>query len=79
MIAVALVSSSQELILHTLSENGTTEIQQLDRYIKEDVEHYGVKLSLLTKKMQTAYLESVEVQAVENEGLFDGNGEVFAK
>ena len=74
-----LSRSLQEIILHTLFENGTTEIKQLDRYIKDDVEQYGSKLSDLSKKMQQAYLESAEVPVVEDESIFNGDGEVFAK
>jgi transcriptional activator SPT7 len=49
----------QEIILHTLFEHGTTKVQDLERYITDDVEKYGNKLSELERKLQAAYQEQV--------------------
>lgn len=49
----------QEIILHALFESGTTEVQDLERYIKDDVERYGGRLSELDRKLDTAYQEQV--------------------
>lgn len=49
----------QEIILHTLFESGTTKIQDLERYIKDDVVRYGSRLGDLEKKLVGAYREAV--------------------
>lgn len=49
----------QEIILHTLFESGTTKIQNLERYIKDDVVRYGSRLGDLEKKLVGAYREAV--------------------
>lgn len=58
----------QEIILHTLFESGTTRIQDLERYIKDDVVRYGSRLGDLEKKLVGAYREAVSsyVQPVTN-------------
>ena len=50
---------SQEIILHTLFESGTTRIGELERYIRDDVVRYGTRLTDLEKKLATAYGEAV--------------------
>jgi transcriptional activator SPT7 len=49
----------QEIILHTLFEGGTTKIQDLERYIKDDVVRYGGRLGDLEKKLVGAYRDIV--------------------
>jgi transcriptional activator SPT7 len=72
--------TAEEIILHTLFENGTTELSQLDSYIRDDVEAYGAKLSDLSTRMQKAFMESVELpRVVEDESVFRGEKQVFAK
>lgn len=51
----------QEIILHTLFEGGTTKIQDLERYIKDDVVRYGGRLGDLEKKLVGAYRDVVSV------------------
>lgn len=51
--------SSQEIILHTLFESGTSKIQDIERYISDDVERYGARLTDLEKKLASAYRETV--------------------
>ncbi|KAG8912758.1 Transcriptional activator spt7, partial [Tulasnella sp. 408] len=55
----------EEIILHTLFENGTMEVQELERYIKEDVERYGNKITELEKKLSQAYRE-VEIGPIDD-------------
>jgi transcriptional activator SPT7 len=52
-------SSLQEIILHTLFESGASKIQDIERYISDDVERYGARLTDLEKKLVSAYRESV--------------------
>jgi hypothetical protein len=51
----------QEIILHTLFESGTTKIQDLERYIKDDVVRYGSRLGDLEKKLVGAYRDAVSL------------------
>jgi len=50
--------SSQEIILHTLFESGS-KVQDLEKYIKDDVIRYGHRLTELEKKLEGAYREAV--------------------
>ena len=40
-------------------ESGTSKIQELERYISDDVERYGGRLVDLEKKLVSAYRETV--------------------
>jgi len=42
-----------------LFESGTSKIQDLERYISDDVERYGSRLLELEKKLVNAYRETV--------------------
>jgi transcriptional activator SPT7 len=64
----------EEIILHTLFESGTTKIQDLERYIKDDVVRYGSRLGDLEKKLVGAYREATAVEALDDDALF-GNEE----
>ncbi|KAG6824189.1 hypothetical protein H0H92_007740, partial [Tricholoma furcatifolium] len=48
----------EEIILHTLFESGTSKIQDLERYIYDDIERYGVRLTGLEEKLVNAYRET---------------------
>ena len=50
---------AQEIILHTLFESGITRVDDLERYIQDDVVRYGGRLSELGKKLDNAYQEIV--------------------
>ncbi|KAG5635234.1 hypothetical protein H0H81_011966 [Sphagnurus paluster] len=65
----------EEIILHTLFESGTSKIQDLERYISDDVERYGARLLDLEKKLVTAYRESSSTEVLEDEGLFEEEDE----
>ncbi|KAJ3993971.1 SAGA complex protein, partial [Lentinula boryana] len=67
----ARTMSSEEIILHTLFESGISEIQDLDRYVADDIERYGSRLADLEKKLVGAYREVTSVETLEDEGLFD--------
>jgi transcriptional activator SPT7 len=54
-------SGSQEIILHTLFESGTSKVQDLERYITDDVLRYGSRLGDLEKKLIGAYREAVRL------------------
>ncbi|KAF9465226.1 hypothetical protein BDZ94DRAFT_1254846 [Collybia nuda] len=65
----------EEIILHTLFESGTSKIQDIERYISDDVERYGARLTELEKKLVSAYRESTAVEVLEDGGLFDSEDE----
>ena len=53
--------ADQEIILHTLFESGITRVEDLERYIQDDVVRYGSRLSELGKKLDNAYQEIVRL------------------
>ncbi|KAF8532180.1 hypothetical protein JB92DRAFT_3104283 [Gautieria morchelliformis] len=65
----------EEIILHTLFEGGTTKIQDLERYIKDDVVRYGSRLGDLEKKLVGAYRDITTVEAPNDEGMFEDGDE----
>ncbi|THU83478.1 hypothetical protein K435DRAFT_831483 [Dendrothele bispora CBS 962.96] len=67
--------TAEEIILHTLFESGTSRIQDLERYISDDVERYGSRLGDLEKKIIGAYREATAVETLEDEGLFEEEDE----
>ncbi|KAG8684313.1 Transcriptional activator spt7 [Ceratobasidium sp. 395] len=70
--------SNEQIILHCLSEHGISEVQDLERYVKDDVERYGSRLQDLERKLTQAYIEQTEAAAIEEDGLFDEENEEFA-
>ncbi|KLO15147.1 hypothetical protein SCHPADRAFT_939009 [Schizopora paradoxa] len=73
--------SSEEIILHTLFESGIPQVQDLDRYITDDVVRYGTRLSELEKKLVSAYREVTTVEALDDDAFFaedeDEEGELL--
>jgi hypothetical protein len=49
----------QEIVLHTLHENGQIETQDLEAHIKDDIEREGGKIAEMTRKVRQAYKEVV--------------------
>ncbi|TPX67737.1 hypothetical protein SpCBS45565_g03643 [Spizellomyces sp. 'palustris'] len=52
--------SPEDLLLHALQENGVENVNQLDTYIRHDIERYGDKLYDLRRKMSYAYKDMVK-------------------
>lgn len=52
--------------MHTLFESGTSKVQDLERYIKDDVIRYGSRLADLEKKLVGAYREAVSIFTMNN-------------
>lgn len=74
--------SAEEMVLHTLYQNGTRDVNQLEQYARDDVERHGVKIAELAKKMQAAYTDTVsyvttpqlcQQQSLTNSNLFPGS------
>ncbi|KAJ7262324.1 hypothetical protein B0H12DRAFT_1321935 [Mycena haematopus] len=65
----------EEIILHTLFESGIARVQDLERYISDDVERYGTRLNDLEKKLVGAYREVTAVDVLDDEGLFEDEEE----
>ncbi|KAJ6472676.1 hypothetical protein C8R47DRAFT_1145847 [Mycena vitilis] len=55
----SLTMTPEEIILHTLFESGIPRVQDLGRYISDDVERCGAHLGDLEKKLVGAYREVV--------------------
>lgn len=68
-----LIIRRQEIVLHALFENGTLEVQEMERYIKDDVERYGNKISELERKLAQTYNDQVEPLTIEDDTLFEGD------
>ena len=56
--------------MHTLFESGITKIQDLERYIKDDVIRHGSRLADLEKKLVNAYREATSVDILDDDALF---------
>lgn len=59
----------QEIILHTLFESGISRVQDVERYISDDVERHGTRLGDLEKKLVGAYREVVRLSLFVNSFL----------
>lgn len=53
--------SSEEMILHSLFENGLVRPQHLEAHIKDEIERESVKVSEVKRKIAQAYKEVVGV------------------
>ncbi|CAE6388165.1 unnamed protein product [Rhizoctonia solani] len=67
--------SNEQIVLHALAEHGISEVQELERYIKDDVERYGTRLQDLERKLTNAYDEQTQAGAMEDDELFDEENE----
>ncbi|KIY67539.1 hypothetical protein CYLTODRAFT_490531 [Cylindrobasidium torrendii FP15055 ss-10] len=68
--------SPEEIILHTLFESGVTRIQDLERYVRDDVERYGVRLGELENKIVGAYREAASGGVtMDDEAMFEDDDE----
>ncbi|KAF4563057.1 Transcriptional activator spt7 [Pleurotus pulmonarius] len=65
----------EEIILHTLFESGTSQVQDLERYISDDIERYGARITDLEKKLDGAFREVTAADQQEDEGLFEEDEE----
>ncbi|KAF7783329.1 hypothetical protein Agabi119p4_2705 [Agaricus bisporus var. burnettii] len=65
----------EEIVLHTLFESGTSKVQDLERYIRDDVERYSSRLNELEKKIVGAYRDTTAGETLEDEGLFEDEEE----
>ncbi|KAG6888372.1 hypothetical protein C0995_008808 [Termitomyces sp. Mi166 len=71
----AATMTPEEIILHTLFESGISKIQELERYVSDDVERYGARLAGLEEKLVAAYRETTAGEVLEDEGLFEEEDE----
>ncbi|CAE6473133.1 unnamed protein product [Rhizoctonia solani] len=67
--------SNEQIILHALAEHGISEVQEMERYVKDDVERYGTRLQDLERKLTNAYDEQTQAGAMEDDELFDEENE----
>lgn len=55
--------SVEELILHTLRENGGASVASLETYVVDEVERYGGRLEDMLRRNRAAYRERLNVSA----------------
>ncbi|KAF8627032.1 hypothetical protein AX15_004566 [Amanita polypyramis BW_CC] len=67
----AQTMTAEEIILHTLFESGASKVQDLERYITDDIKRHGTRLNDLERKLVNAYRDSTSHEVVEDEGLFE--------
>ncbi|KAL0955565.1 hypothetical protein HGRIS_001806 [Hohenbuehelia grisea] len=67
--------SPEEITLHALFESGVSEVQDLERYISDDVERYGTRLGDLEKKLVNAYREATAGEVLDEDGFFEEDEE----
>lgn len=53
--------TGEEILLHTLHENGVNQLEDLDDYITDDVERHGDRLNGLVRKLEGAYRDVIDV------------------
>ncbi|KAI8601118.1 hypothetical protein EDD21DRAFT_115910 [Dissophora ornata] len=73
--------TAEEILLHTLYENGVSSVGELEGYIREDVERYGLKLQDIHRKLETSYSETInslnENEVADADFEFQENDEAF--
>jgi len=62
--------TSEEIILHSLFESGVSRIQNLERYITDDIVRHGNRLNDLEKKIVNVYQELTSTEAIDDDALF---------
>ncbi|KAF7308941.1 SAGA complex protein [Mycena kentingensis (nom. inval.)] len=66
----------EEIILHTLFESGVSHVNELERYVRDDVERYGSRLGDLEKKLVGAYREvTTGGEFIDDDTLFEEDEE----
>ncbi|KAG1716473.1 hypothetical protein ID866_677 [Astraeus odoratus] len=71
----AQTMTSEEIILHALFESGITRVEDLERYIKDDVVRHGTRLAELEKKLENAYREATSTDVLDDDALFNSDPE----
>ncbi|KAH8977282.1 hypothetical protein EDB86DRAFT_2838091 [Lactarius hatsudake] len=62
--------TSEEIILHSLFESSVSRIQNLERYITDDIMRHGNRLNDLEKKIVNVYQEFTSAKAINDDTLF---------
>ncbi|CAG8582063.1 11589_t:CDS:10 [Ambispora leptoticha] len=70
----------EEIIQHSLFENGVPGVNILESYVKDEVERYGSKLADIHRRLETTYQESLMKSIFDDEEAFitgDFGGELM--
>lgn len=69
--------SVEEIVLHSLFENGGMDVRNLESYTVDDVLRYGGKMSELLRKLQSSYRDTLNTTnlTMEDEAYFAENAE----
>jgi transcriptional activator SPT7 len=55
------IMTGEEILLHTLHENGVNQLDDLEVYITDDVERHGDRLNGVVRKLEGAYRDIINV------------------
>ncbi|KAF9902075.1 Transcriptional activator spt7, partial [Lobosporangium transversale] len=72
--------TAEEILLHTLYENGVSSVGELEGYIREDVERYGNKLQEVHRKLESSYtdtINNIHEEVIDTDFEFQENDEAF--
>ena len=72
--------SASEMIYQTLRANGIGGLDELESYVKDDVDKYGNKLNDLLRKLQAGYgngLAGTAAKVIGDEDFFSRDGEAL--
>lgn len=61
---IGFLCPTQEIILHTLYENGVNNISELESYVRDEIERYGTKLGDIHRRLDATYNEIINVSVV---------------
>lgn len=73
--------TGEEILLHTLHENGVDKLEDLENYVADDIEKYGQRLSDLSRRLEDTYQDlvagSIEKTVYNEADLFDTDEDAF--
>ncbi|OCF45433.1 hypothetical protein I317_00679 [Kwoniella heveanensis CBS 569] len=69
--------TSEEIVLHALHQNGQVQTQDLETYLKDDIEREETKVAEMQRKIRQAFKEVTTAPVIEDDMMFANNGEML--
>ncbi|WVQ98831.1 hypothetical protein IAU59_005962 [Kwoniella sp. CBS 9459] len=69
--------TSEEIVLHALHQNGQIQTQDLETYLKDDIEREETKVAEMQRKIRQAFKEVTTAPVIEDDMMFANNGEML--
>ncbi|WVF72103.1 hypothetical protein IAT40_006915 [Kwoniella sp. CBS 6097] len=69
--------TSEEIVLHALHQNGQVQTQDLETYLKDDIEREEAKVAEMQRKIRQAFKEVTTAPVIEDDMMFADNGEML--